>query len=131
MFPTRLLRLPLAATAAGTGLLLLAFGGDAVSYASTFVGSARELVTNEVPVDFQLQRARKMIEGLDPAVRAYQREMAQCQVKLEDLDADIAAIGQRLQQRDEALRRVSEQAARARVVGLEGNSPLASPAHSA
>jgi len=55
----------------GGGLAILAvlfFGRDAVSYVSTSVAKLHESVKDSVPVEFEIERARKMIKDLVPEI---------------------------------------------------------------
>ena len=46
----------------------LIFGRDVVSYAQTAWSATREAVKQEVPLEFQVERARTSVAKLDPAI---------------------------------------------------------------
>ncbi len=48
---------------------LLCFGHEAFSYIRTSAGCLKDSVRNSVPVEFQIERARRMIKDLKPEVR--------------------------------------------------------------
>jgi len=61
------------------------FGKDFVSYMRTGAKSVRHAVKSEVPLDFEVQRAREMVEHLVPDIRNSMHVIAEQQVDLEDL----------------------------------------------
>lgn len=78
----------------GAGLLLMGFlfGSDAVSYVQTGVGCVKQSVTDNVPVEFQIERARKMISDIDPEVRRNKHLIVKEEVALEQLAARVAKL---------------------------------------
>jgi chromosome segregation ATPase len=78
----------------GTGVLLvvavLIFGTEAISYVRTSAGYVSEAVTDSVPMEFQIDRARGMIEGLVPEIRDGLHVIAKEQVAVERLEKQIA-----------------------------------------
>lgn len=94
---------------AGTGFVL--FGSHAPSYVGTVFGSVRDKVRGQIPVEFELERARKLIQAIDPEIEECKRDVARAEVELESLDEEIrrldrdVAKGQkRLQSHRELLR---------------------------
>jgi peptidoglycan hydrolase CwlO-like protein len=78
-------------TVAGASLLaVLFFGRDAVSYMSTSVGWVKESVKSNVPVEFEIERARRMVKNLVPDIRRNMHVIAQEEVEIERLDKEIA-----------------------------------------
>jgi DNA repair exonuclease SbcCD ATPase subunit len=71
-------------------LLVLFFGRDVVSYVKTTVANARTAVRESVPITFELERARKMIQELDPEISRHKREIAREEMELEKLEEQIA-----------------------------------------
>lgn len=81
-----------ATTATGIGLLV--FGTDLVSYVGTTLGWAKDSVKNSIPIEFEINRARNMIANLVPDIRKNMHtiakeevEVAQLARQIEDLDA--------------------------------------------
>jgi len=69
---------------------LFFFGRDMVSYVRTSAGYVKESVTNSVPTEFQIDRARGMIEELMPEIRKNMRIIAREEVEVEQLQKQIA-----------------------------------------
>ena len=83
----------------GGGLALLAvlfFGRDAVSYVSTSVAKLHESVKDSVPIDFEIERARKMIKDLVPEIRRNMHLIAKEEVEVERLEKQVAEAETRL-----------------------------------
>ena len=76
------------AVAAVLGGLVL--GGEFFSYLRAGVRSARQAVKAEVPVEFEIQRARTMVDRLIPDIRRCMHVIAEQQVEVEHLDQQIA-----------------------------------------
>ena len=83
----------LLATVLGT----FVFGRDLWSYVSTGARSVRTAVKQEVPVEFEIERARTMMAELQPEIRRSMHVIAEEQVEIERLrqsqvkrDADLA-----------------------------------------
>jgi chromosome segregation ATPase len=82
----------------GVGLLgLFFFGRDAASYFGTSIGWVKDSVKNSVPMDFEIQRARRMIKDLVPDIRANMHLIAKEEVEIEKLDRQIADSSTRLE----------------------------------
>ena len=87
----------------GVGLLLMGilFGRDAISYVSTSAGWVKQSVTDSVPVEFQIERARKMIDDLEPEVRRNKHLIVKEEVALERLAEQVVGL-ERRQSQDKA-----------------------------
>lgn len=78
-------------TVAGLTLLsVLFFGRDAASYVFTSVGWVKDSVKSQVPVEFEIERARRMVKDLVPDIRRNMHVIAQEEVEIERLDKEIA-----------------------------------------
>ena len=66
------------------------FGRDVVSYVSTGFHSLRSAVKSEVPIEFEIQRARTMVDQLVPDIRQCMHVIAEQQVDIEHLNASLA-----------------------------------------
>ena len=84
-----MIRKTLFGTAILVGLGALVFGRDVFSYARTCGSSVRDAVKSEVPIDFEVERARKMIETLVPDIRHSMHIIAEQQVDIEHLTAEM------------------------------------------
>ena len=65
------------------------FGRDLFSYIHSSANSVRCVVTDAVPVEFQLSRARDLINDIVPEMQANVRIIAQQEVEIATLKADI------------------------------------------
>lgn len=75
------------------GMCLLAgilFGRDAYSYLTTSARSVQAAVKDAVPTEFELQRARDMLDDIIPQMHANIRLIAQEEVQINDLKNDLA-----------------------------------------
>ena len=93
----------------GAGLVMavavLVFGWDAWSYVRTSVGRMKDSVKSAVPVEFEIERARRMIKDLEPEVRKNVQAIAKEEVEMEKLQKQIADTEARLaKDKDDLLR---------------------------
>ncbi len=65
------------------------FGRDVFSYMKTAGSSVRDAVKREVPIEFEVERARKMVERLVPEIRDSMHVIAEQQVDIEHMSRDI------------------------------------------
>src|SRR5439155_12644688 len=76
----------------GLGLAtVFLFGRDASSYISTTYHRFTNRVTENVPVEFQIDRARQMVQALDPEIRNSMHVIANEEVAIEQLNKQIDA----------------------------------------
>jgi phage shock protein A len=91
----------------GAALLALVFvGRDAMSYLRTSAGYVADGVRESVPVEFQVDRARGMIQDLVPEVRKNMHVIAKEEVEVRRLDEQIAETRTRLAKDKEELLRL-------------------------
>jgi hypothetical protein len=77
---------------AGLGITtVVLFGRDAASYVSTTYHKLTNSVTDSVPVEFQIDRARQMVRDLEPEIRNSMHVIAKEEVALEQLNQQIDA----------------------------------------
>ena len=84
-------------TAAVAMVSTFVFGRDVVSYLRTAGSSAREAIKAEVPIEFELQRARDMVSNLVPDIRQCMHVIAEEEVNVEQVTRDIARHESELQ----------------------------------
>lgn len=65
------------------------FGTGMMGYLSTGVRRAQESVNKQIPVEFELQRARDMLNDIIPELQGNIRGIAQDEVEIANLKADI------------------------------------------
>ncbi len=66
------------------------FGGDVWSYARTWGNSVRQTVKREVPVEFEVTRARELVENIVPDIRNVMHVIAEQEVDTEQLTAELS-----------------------------------------
>lgn len=84
---------------AAGGLFLVSslfFGRDAASYVATSAGWVKDSVKRSVPIEFEIERARREIQNLVPAIRQNMHVIAKEEIEVERLDEQIAQADQRL-----------------------------------
>jgi hypothetical protein len=77
----------------GTGLgltSLVLFGRDAASYVKTSYHRVTSTVQDQVPIDFQIDRAKQMVKDLDPEIRNSMHVIAKEEVALDQLNQQLA-----------------------------------------
>ena len=74
----------------------LVFGRDVFSYVNSSMRQARSAVKDAVPVEFQLRRARDLVDDIIPEMHANIRLIAQQEVEIDRLKKDIVESQQRV-----------------------------------
>jgi len=91
------------ASALLVGGALVLFGTDAGSYVRTAMSRARHNVHDMVPVEFQIDRARKMIADLTPDIEENMRTIAVEEVEVERLHKEIAVANRGIERERTAI----------------------------
>jgi hypothetical protein len=76
----------------GVGLVVaggILFGTELGSYARSSISSARTVVKDNVPVEFELKRARDLLDDIIPEMQANIRQIAQQEVEINHLRGDL------------------------------------------
>jgi DNA repair exonuclease SbcCD ATPase subunit len=81
----------LSAVVIGAGSYFV-FGKNAFSYAETAFNDIKGSVKSNVPIDFELRRARNLIEKIDPEIQDARRDVARAEVEFETLQGDIRRL---------------------------------------
>ena len=76
----------------------LLFGKDVVSYVSSSAKSVQTAVKDAVPIEFELRRARDLLEEIIPEMHANIRLIAQEEVEVAALKVDIAKSEEAVEQ---------------------------------
>lgn len=85
------------AGAGATALAMLLFGGrEAVSYVRTSAGWVKESVKSNVPIEFEIERARRMVKDLVPDIRKNMQVIATEEVEVDQLAKKITVANERL-----------------------------------
>jgi len=74
----------------------LLFGDDLVSYVKSSANTVRGHVKSSVPIEFELTRARDLLDEIIPEMHANVRRIATEEVELASLKADIHASAEKL-----------------------------------
>lgn len=92
----------------GAAFLLgtLVFGTGLLSYVSTSMHNVRESVKSNVPVKFELDRARQMVQEMEPEVRHAMHTIAKQEVDVEKLHKQVADLESRLAKEESELKRL-------------------------
>ncbi len=91
-------------------LAMFFFGWDAWSYVRTSVGRMKDSVKSSVPVEFEIERARRMIKELEPEVRKNVQAIAKEEVEMAKLERQIADTETRLAKDKEDLLKLTADA---------------------
>src|SRR5207248_9674040 len=74
----------------GVGLVGgLLFGREAVRYFRSAVGSVRDVAKDNVPIEFELRRARDLLNDIIPEMQANIRVLAQQEVETSNPNTDL------------------------------------------
>lgn len=85
-------------SAGATVLAVLLFGGrEAVSYVRTSAGWVKDSVKNNVPIEFEIERARRMVKELVPDIRKNMQLIATEEVEVDQLAKKIGGVEGRLE----------------------------------
>jgi DNA repair exonuclease SbcCD ATPase subunit len=93
-------------TALGAGALYLAFGTSAPSYVKTAFHNFRHTVKNQVPVQFDIDRAREEIKGLEPAIKDGIAEVAWARNEIKGLEREISTTRANLEAERTAMKTI-------------------------
>jgi hypothetical protein len=72
------------------------FGNELFSYLRTSTGAVRETVREAVPIEFELQRARDLIDDILPEIHANVRLIAEDEVEIAALENDLVRSSEQL-----------------------------------
>ncbi|MBN2578391.1 MAG: hypothetical protein JXB10_05315 [Pirellulales bacterium] len=107
----KVLKITLIATA-GLVVVSLFVGRDTVSYFRTTAGYFSDSVRESIPIEFQIDRARGLIQDLVPEVRKNMHIIAKEEVEVQKLDEQIAETEDRLAKEKEQILRLKTDLAR-------------------
>jgi chromosome segregation ATPase len=85
-------------SAGALGLAMLLFGGrEAASYMRTSAGWVKDTVKNNVPIEFEIERARRMVRDLVPDIRKNMHVIAHEEVEVDQLAKKISGAEGRME----------------------------------
>jgi septal ring factor EnvC (AmiA/AmiB activator) len=85
----------LVTAALGAGVLALLFGTAAPSYVRTAFHRFRDNTKHNIPVQFEIERARQEVAHLEPAIKENIEELARAEEDVKDLNSEIADMQKR------------------------------------
>ena len=94
---------------AGAGYFLL--GDNVLSYVSTAASSVKDSFRGEIPIEFELKRAEKLIQAIGPQIDQCKLDVARAEVRLEGLVDDIDRLGRDVARAEHKLRVGADQLA--------------------
>lgn len=94
-----------AAVAVASGFV---FGTDVFSYVRTGATNVKNAVKSEVPIEFELDRARQLVHDLDPEIKKSLHVIAEEQVAVEKLESAISKREERIAEQEMAIRRLRD-----------------------
>lgn len=95
-------------TLAAAGASGFFFGTDAVSYVKTGIASVRDAVRSEVPIEFEMERAKKEVQDLVPEIHKSLKLVAEQQVEIENLRSAVEKKTAALEEQEEAILALNE-----------------------
>lgn len=99
----KVLKKGIVGAALGAGALALVFGTSAPSYVKTAFWKARSTVKAQVPIQFEIDRARQEVVDLEPAIHQNLESLTKAEVDSEHLEAEIASTQSNLDQERKAI----------------------------
>lgn len=93
----------------GSALLVGLFGTPAGSYVRTAAFKVRTVAKDSVPVQFEIDRAKREIESLTPAIRQHIEQMARAEQDVRSLDDEISETTANLQKQKATMVALREQ----------------------
>ena len=78
-------------------------GGEVWSYVRTSRSAMASAVKNQIPIEFEIKRAKEMIDQIIPEIHANMKLIAEEEVEIEDLERDVAKTVQRLQKEKQGI----------------------------
>src|SRR5687767_4705065 len=93
-------------SALAVGGLTAVFGTAGVSYLRTGLSSATDQVRQTVPVEWEIKRARQMIEDLKPEIASNMQLVAREEVGVERLANEVAAKNEQIAKARQAIMRL-------------------------
>ncbi len=93
---------------AAVGLGSFVFGMDAVSYLRTFGQEVRNTVKSNVSLDFEVKRAREMVENLIPEIHNSYHVISEQQVDVEYIEKEVSDKEAAIKVQEKAISKLNE-----------------------
>lgn len=108
----------IAAVLAGSAGFLV-FGDHFGSYFSTVGNHVRESVRGSIPVEFEIKRAEKLIQAIDPEIRECMKEVAAAEVDLDHLVGEVKRLTETVAKQEQKLKSGADLLTDAKVSSFE------------
>jgi phage shock protein A len=83
-------------TAVLTGVALLVIGPAVFSHAKHALGAVRQGVEEAFPIEYELQRAERLVRDIGPEIDKARRAVAEEQVEIADLEREVMGLEKRI-----------------------------------
>ncbi|MCR9244371.1 MAG: hypothetical protein NXI31_05015 [bacterium] len=91
----------LAAVSALTAVLAFVFP----SYAATVFALAKDEINDQVPIEFEIERATELVAAIEPQIVVCKSEVARAEVDLENLGREVESLTVKIAKAEHSLRR--------------------------
>jgi peptidoglycan hydrolase CwlO-like protein len=91
-----MLKKMLIGTAVLTGVALLVVGPAVFSHAKHALGAVRQSVEEAFPIEYELQRAERLVRDIGPEIDKARRAVAEEQVEISDLEREVLGLEKRI-----------------------------------
>ena len=91
-----MLKKMLIGTAVLTGVSLLVVGPAVFSHAKHALGAVRQSVEEAFPIEYELQRAERLVRDIGPEIDKARRAVAEEQVEISDLEREVLGLEKRI-----------------------------------
>src|SRR5262245_25085709 len=83
-------------TAVLTGVALLVVGPAVFSHARHALGAVRSSVEEAFPIEYELQRAERLVRDIGPEIDKARRAVAEEQVEISDLEREVLGLEKKI-----------------------------------
>jgi peptidoglycan hydrolase CwlO-like protein len=91
-----MLKKMLIGTAVLTGVALLVVGPAVFSHARHALGAVRQSVEEAFPIEYELQRAERLVRDIGPEIDKARRAVAEEQVEISDLEREVLGLEKKI-----------------------------------
>jgi phage shock protein A len=91
-----MLKKVLMGTAVLTGVSLLVIGPAVFSHAKHALGAVRQSVEEAFPIEYELQRAERLVRDIGPEIEKARRAVAEEQVEIAELEREVGGLEKRI-----------------------------------
>ena len=107
-----------------TAVPLTALAVTMPSYTSTAAGLLTSGIKNQVPIEFEIQRAADLLKRIEPEIVASRRAVAGEEVELESLQRDVARMREEIVAEGQVLKRGAKLVANTKLASLAATNTV-------